>query len=405
MRVLLVSGSIGLGHAGRDLAIARELRALDPDVEIAWLAGDPARRLLAEAGENLLPESDLLDETACAEQAGGGFSLNILAYARAARSAWRSAVRAYLAACRRFPHDVLVGDETYELVFAQEDTPDLIRTPFAVIYDFVGLDAMGSHPGEHFAAYMANRAWSGGRHGRPPRQDLVLFVGEPADVPDKRFGPLLPNRRGYARSHYRFVGYVLPFDPSDYSDRPHLRSQLGYGSGPLVLCSAGGTAVGVDLLRLCAAAAEPLRAAVPAAQLVLVAGPRIHPASVRAPRGVRVVGFVPRLYEHLAAADAAVVQAGGTTTLELTALRTPFAYFPLADHFEQNLVVAKRLERHRAGHRLDFSATDPASLAETIRGMLLEDAGWPPIPTDGARVAARLIKALAPVPTTHAAAA
>ena len=54
-RILYISGSIGLGHAGRDLAIANELRRLNPSIEIAWLAGDPARRLLEEAGETLLP--------------------------------------------------------------------------------------------------------------------------------------------------------------------------------------------------------------------------------------------------------------------------------------------------------------------------------------------------------------
>src|SRR5918995_7097440 len=48
-RVLYISGSIGLGHVRRDLAIARELRRLDPEVEISWLAGDPARHLIAEA--------------------------------------------------------------------------------------------------------------------------------------------------------------------------------------------------------------------------------------------------------------------------------------------------------------------------------------------------------------------
>src|ERR671910_2477419 len=56
--VLYISDSIGLGHAARDLAIARELRALNPEVEIMWLAGDPARRLIAEAGETLLAETE-----------------------------------------------------------------------------------------------------------------------------------------------------------------------------------------------------------------------------------------------------------------------------------------------------------------------------------------------------------
>jgi|SRR5215203_5593339 len=67
-RVLYISGSIGLGHVRRDLAIARELRRLDPGVKIMWLAGEPARHLIAEAGETLLPESAAYgDETGVAE--------------------------------------------------------------------------------------------------------------------------------------------------------------------------------------------------------------------------------------------------------------------------------------------------------------------------------------------------
>ena len=78
-RVLYISGSIGLGHVRRDLAIARELRRLDPEVEISWLAGDPARHLIAEAGETLLDESGAYgDETAVAEDTAEGFSLNLL---------------------------------------------------------------------------------------------------------------------------------------------------------------------------------------------------------------------------------------------------------------------------------------------------------------------------------------
>ena len=87
----------------------------------------------------------------------------------------------------------------------------------------------------------------------------------------------------------------------------------------------------------------------------------------------------------------AIVQGGGTTTLELTALRMPFIYFPLEDHFEQNLVVAKRLARHRAGQRLLYSQTTPERLAEAVYWQLGRDANWPPIPTDGARRAAQLI--------------
>jgi hypothetical protein len=54
---------------------------------------------------------------------------------------------------------------------------------------------------------------------------------------------------------------------------------------------------------------------------------------------------VPDLHLHLAACDLAVVQGGLTTTMELTASRRPFPYFPLARHFEQNGHVRYRPER------------------------------------------------------------
>jgi hypothetical protein len=59
-RALLVSSPIGLGHAWRAVAIARELRALEPELEIDWLAQDPVTRVLESCGERIHPASRLL---------------------------------------------------------------------------------------------------------------------------------------------------------------------------------------------------------------------------------------------------------------------------------------------------------------------------------------------------------
>ena len=58
---------------------------------------------------------------------------------------------------------------------------------------------------------------------------------------------------------------------------------------------------------------------------------------------------MPDLDRHLAACDLALVQGGLTTCMELTAAGTPFLYFPLKNHFEQNFHVAHRLDRYGAG--------------------------------------------------------
>ena len=232
-------------------------------------------------------------------------------------------------------YDVVVGDEAYEVAGALSAHPELRTGPFTMIYDFVGLDSMTWRPSERLVVHAVNRR-CGGHRGRRPGADLTLFIGEPEDVPDRRFGFLLPNRRDYARRYYEFVGYVFGFDPAAYADRASTRRLLGYDERPLVVCSIGGTSVGGDLLRLCAAAYPHVEARLP---------------------DVRT---------------------------ELTALRRPFVYFPLEGHFEQDRVVSERLARHRAGTRLEYSQTTPKMLAGSIVGLLGTEARWPPIATDGA---------------------
>src|ERR1700682_2175432 len=62
-RALLVSSPIGLGHAWRDVAIARELRRQIPGLQVEWLAQPPLTTLLAACGEIVHPAStDLAPE-------------------------------------------------------------------------------------------------------------------------------------------------------------------------------------------------------------------------------------------------------------------------------------------------------------------------------------------------------
>ena len=93
--------------------------------------------------------------------------------------------------------------------------------------------------------------------------------------------------------------------------------------------------------------------------MIVVAGPRIDPATLPPHEGLEVRAYVHDLYRHLAACDLAVVQGGLTTSMELTANRRPFLYFPLRHHFEQNFHVRHRLERYGAGRAMDFEIADP----------------------------------------------
>ena len=95
--------------------------------------------------------------------------------------------------------------------------------------------------------------------------------------------------------------------------------------------------------------------------MIAVAGPRIDPASLPAAEGLEVKAYVHDLYRHLAACDIAVVQGGLSTTMELTANRRPFLYFPPRHHFEQNFHVRHRLDQYRAGRCMDYATQRPKS--------------------------------------------
>jgi UDP-N-acetylglucosamine:LPS N-acetylglucosamine transferase len=392
-KVLYVSGSLGLGHVIRDLSIASELRRQNPGIEISWLACPPATRPLIDAGEHLLPEATLYgNENVPAEKAADkGYRLNVLKYGFNARREFLKNIRAFRKAILRQRFDLIIADEAYEIAIAVGAKIVGVRSPFVMIYDFLGMDSATRSPVERLVSYMSNLSWPRTLGPCSRKGNLALFVGEPEDIPDGRLGVLAAKRREYAEANLKFVGYVLPFDPVEYTDRVAIKKRLRYGEEPLVVCSIGGTSVGKELLELCGRAYPIIRNTIPNLRMVLVCGPRLAPESLNVPKEMDVIGYVPALYEHLAASDLSIVQGGGTTTLELTALRRPFLYFPLERHFEQQVHVAARLARHRAGIRMSYPQTTPDILAGKVISEIGRAVSYPAIRADGAQRAAKLI--------------
>src|SRR5205085_272608 len=229
----------------------------------------------------------------------------------------------------------------------------------------------------------------------PEVRDLALFVGSPDDIVPERLGPQLPMIRDWTERHFDFTGYVTGFDPADLGERTALRAELGYGDDERVcIVTVGGSGVGGDLLRRVIAAFPDAKERVPELRMVVVAGPRIDPDSLPSPAGLEVVPYVHNLYRHLAACDLAVVQGGLTTSMELTAQKRPFIYFPLRHHFEQNFHVRHRLERYGAGRRMDFDDSPPERIAAAIAEEIGREVDYRDVEADGAAKAARRLAEL-----------
>jgi pimeloyl-ACP methyl ester carboxylesterase len=394
-RALYVSSPIGLGHARRDLAIAGELRARYPDLEIDWLTQHPVTQVLQERGERVHPASRwLASESAHIESEAGEHDLNVFQAARRMDEILVANFMVFQDLTSDEPYDLWIVDEGWDVDHFLFDNPELKRTAYAWLTDFVGWLPM-PEGGADEAALTAD--WNAERVERmrryPRLRDRSIFVGNPGDLVDVPLGPGLPSVRDWALERYTCAGYATGFAPPE--DRQALRAQLGYRPGERIcLVTVGGSGVGGHLLRRVASAFPLAHKKVPGLRMIVVTGPRIDPASVMVPDGVEVRGYVPDLYRHLAACDLAVVQGGLTTTMELVAARRPFIFVPLARHFEQQIHVAHRLAQYGAGRRLDYTAIDHEYLAEAIVTEIDRPVDYRPVETDGAARAAALLAEL-----------
>jgi pimeloyl-ACP methyl ester carboxylesterase/predicted glycosyltransferase len=392
-RALYVSSPIGLGHAQRDLAIARELRSRRPGLEIEWLAQHPVTAVLEAAGETIHPASKLLaNESAHIESRAGEHELHVFQALREMDEILVANFMTFHDIVREEDYDLWIGDEAWELDYFLHENPALKTAPYVFLTDFVGWLPFDEREARITADYNAENI--GHVEGQPGLRDGAVFVGEEADIVPDRFGPDLPSIRDWVPRHFDFSGYVLPFDPADYTDTERLRVELGLDpERPLIVASVGGSGVGAHLLERIAAGYAELRRDVPEAELLLVCGPRIDPDSIAPVEGMTAVGYVHDLFRTFACCDLAIVQGGLTTTMELVANRRPFVYVPLRGHFEQNGHVAHRLQRYGAPPPTPYDATSPAELAQLMRERLGAPVDYLPVETGGAGRAAELILA------------
>jgi pimeloyl-ACP methyl ester carboxylesterase/predicted glycosyltransferase len=392
-RALYLSSPIGLGHARRDIAIADELRRLRPGLQIDWLTQHPVSALLQVRGERVHPASGMLaSESAHIESECGEHDLHAFQAVRRMDEILVANFMVFDDLLSDEPYDVVIGDEAWDVDYFLHENPELKRSPFVWLTDFVGWLPMPSGGPAEAALTAEYNAEMIEQVERYPRlRDRSLFVGSPEDIVPEEFGPGLPRIREWTERHYDFTGYVTTGVQFE-SDRDKLRASVGYRPDEVVcVVSVGGSGVGGHLLRKVAAAHDEIRARLPGLRLVIVTGPRIDPGSVPAPAGVEVRGFVPDLDRHLAACDIAIVQGGLTSTMELVAAGRPFVYVPLRNHFEQNLHVRHRLNRYRAGKCLPYDELSPESLADAVTGELTRAGRYLPVETTGAATAASLI--------------
>ncbi len=393
-KALYLSSPIGLGHARRDIAITRELRKLHPELEVDWLAQDPVTRLLEARGERIHPLSGrLVSETRHIELELGEHELHCFQAIRRMDEVLIANFMIFQEAVEQGGYDLVIADEAWDIDHYWHEHPELKKAKLAWLTDFVGYLPMPSG-GEHEAFLTTDYNAEMIEHieHHPGVRDRAIFVGEPEAVIPLSFGKDLPAMRDWVPRHFDFAGYIIGEHPKSFGSRAELRQRLGYSQDERVcIVTVGGSGVGAHLIRRILQSWPMARAKLPELRMILVAGPRIDPRTLDVPAGVELCAFVPDLDRHLAACDLALVQGGLTTCMELTAAGTPFIYFPLKNHFEQNFHVAHRLDLYGAGRRMQFESSTPDMIADAMVALLKAPANFKPVEAGGAARAARML--------------
>ena len=230
-------------------------------------------------------------------------------------------------------YDLVIGDEAWDVDHFWHENPELKRGQHVWLTDFVGFLPMpdgGDHEAFLTTDYNAEMIEHIARY--PWIRDRAIFVGNPDDIVADRSAPSCPAIRDWTEEHFAFSGYITGFTPPTPDELPDLarrarlpRRRAGVRRRgrrqrrrrePCSTRSSPPTRWPRRQLPGCAWSPWPGRASTP----------RCFPARP----GLEVHGYVDRLYRHLCVCDLAVVQGGLTTTMELTAAKRPFLYFPLA---------------------------------------------------------------------------
>lgn len=317
--------SLGLGHAARSIAVARELQRRHPGLYLFFLAGAPALDLAVSHGFDSMP---LPPTPPWFHDKGQLHSM----------FRWYREYAKYVRVASRFLRKEADWKQFRFLISDGEMASVRLavkrRVPTVVLAHSIGQSFGGGFATRLVESY--GRRWMRSLLDRD--HVLVLALERNIDLPNAR--------------------YVGPIVRAFSATRDKLRDDFVFLK-KTVLVAPGGTNVGAFLIEEAIRAWRELKR--DDAQMIIVTGP-----SIPAPKEKDVYfrGFIPNLQDYVLAADLVVTLAGKGTMMEALAAGTPVIAIPPKGHAEA--------ERNLRAFGLPYTYEDALRLKDLIPAKLGE---------------------------------
>lgn len=369
--ILFVPLSGGFGHLSRCAALAREIKRNDPSARVMFVASSLTYEAAVKEGLPVLrvPEevpSSLLDRWF--RVAGERASRRTFTMAQSViLSLWITfflkGLQRWLktwSITRRFRPDVIVADGEFLMpIFCKAH-----KIPFV----YISNDPIPTVPrliGEGKADFAQ----------RIVDKLLVKFMGwsRMVIVPDSADTVSVPKDLD---GRVVFTGPILKRRLEELPDRETARRRLNIRRDDLViLVTVSGVGNDSGLVSTAVRAFEKIRTEEPRAKMIVKYWPAIsdeEAAKIRGAEGLRMVDFVPDMFDYMTASDVTVTHGGHTTLMEGTMVGAAIITVPMPGQAEQE-ANARRMAAEGRAIAIPASELTAEMLASTIVFLLRDD--------------------------------
>jgi len=363
MQILWAVSSVGKGHVIRDISIVEKLKKRS-DIEIDWLAPDPAGVFLKERGYHVLEASAKLKGSGkvyhnifkeCKDV------FNLTEYIKADTKLHQHDFEISESVWKGKKYDLLVGDEAFWLLSGFASNWGKKPAPFIFITDFIGTKTIKHHFSDRITTWINNLKFTYSHIGA----DLFVYIGYKEEIPDKRLGMFLPKGNQWAEKHCCFIKPIANFDPETIESKTELRKKLRLPlNSQIMIAQVGPEGQYKKRIGIIEKVFEQLRKEYPNTYFLMVCPEK------GTKKWIHYHQYLDKLYRYFAASDFAIIQSGYGKIIELSALGIPFLAIPLDYHFEQEYIMKHRLKYYGTGKLLELRKHSPEKIASLAKEMM-----------------------------------